>query len=393
MNSEQAPVTISLREIGLSFLRLGAIAFGGPAAHIAMMEDEFVKRKQWIAHEHFLDMLGVTNLIPGPNSTQMAIHIGYVKGGWKGLIVAGACFIVPAVAITLVFAYGYVAYGSTPSFAPFIAGIRAAVITVILGAVYRLGKPMLKNRFMVVTGLSVAVCSLFGLDTIALLFGAGIAGMLWNNRNRILNITEKEVLSSFAGALAFVMIVTTGAAAGIANDATTTSLGLYFLKIGSVLYGSGYVLVAFLQAGLVDAHHWLTQSQLLDAVAIGQFTPGPVLSTATFIGYVILGLPGAAVATLGIFLPSFIFVAAVGPFIPKLRKSPAMKGFLDGVNAAALGLMLAVCYTLGSTVLTNTSAWIIFILAAIAVFIRNINTMWLMLGSAAAGWLLSVFLK
>jgi chromate transporter len=358
-----------------------------------MMEDEFVKRKQWIAHEHFLDMLGVTNLIPGPNSTQMAIHIGYVKGGWKGLIVAGACFIVPAVAITLVFAYGYVAYGSTPSFAPFIAGIRAAVITVILGAVYRLGKPMLKNRFMVVTGLSVAVCSLFGLDTIALLFGAGIAGMLWNNRNRILNITEKEVLSSFAGALAFVMIVTTGAAAGIANDATTTSLGLYFLKIGSVLYGSGYVLVAFLQAGLVDAHHWLTQSQLLDAVAIGQFTPGPVLSTATFIGYVILGLPGAAVATLGIFLPSFIFVAAVGPFIPKLRKSPAMKGFLDGVNAAALGLMLAVCYTLGSTVLTNTSAWIIFILAAIAVFIRNINTMWLMLGSAAAGWLLSVFLK
>src|SRR5579883_909676 len=389
MNSDQPHSKLTLYEIGLSFLRLGVTAFGGPAAHIAMMEDEFVKRRQWVTHEHFLDMLGVTNLIPGPNSTQMAIHIGYTKAGWRGLIIAGACFIVPAVAITLVFAYMYVAYGTMPQFMPFMAGIRAAVITIILGAVYRIGKPMLKKRFMVVTGIGVAVGSLFGLDTIALLLGAGVAGMLWNNRNRIFNITEKEVLSSFAGT-SVLILAAVGATTFIADNATLTDLGLYFLKIGSVLYGSGYVLVAFLQAGLVDAHHWLTQSQLLDAVAIGQFTPGPVLSTATFIGYVIFGLPGAGVATLGIFLPSFVFVAAVGPFIPKLRKSPVMKGFLDGVNAAALGLMLAVCYMLGSTALTSTSAWVIFVLAGVAVFFRNVNAAWLMLGSAAMGWLLSL---
>lgn len=364
-----------LRELALLFMKLGTTAFGGPAAHIAMMEQEVVGRRKWISHEYFLDLLGATNLIPGPNSTEMAIHVGYVRAGWRGVFVAGVCFIAPAIMITLLLAYLYVTYGTTPQFEPFIYGIRAAIIAVILGAVIRLGKPFRGKRFMVVTGLAVAALNLLHIDEILLLLCAGVLGILWENRRRL---GGGMPVIFFSGAvLAVPLVASPGVAAG---PATLIGIGLFFLKIGSILYGSGYVLVAFLQAGLVESRHWLTQTQLIDAIAIGQFTPGPVLSTATFIGYVMLGIPGAAIATTGIFLPSFVFVLLTSPFVPRLRRSAVTRGFLDGVNAASLGLMLAVCVTLGSTTLTSISAWMIFLLAAIVLSKWNLNAAWIVGG-------------
>lgn len=375
---------VPLRALALAFLRLGTIGFGGPAAHIAMMEDEVVKRRKWLTHEQFLDLLGATNLIPGPNSTEMAIHVGYVKAGWRGLAVAGSCFIFPAVVITLLLAYLYVHFGTVPQLAAFMFGIRAAIIAVILAAVFRLSRSMLKKRFLVIIGLAVTILSLFRLDEIALLFGAGILSIVWEHRKRI----WQKVLSVFnANVLpAFVMFFSP---LGNEANASLTSLGLFFLKIGAILYGSGYVLVAFLQGGLVESYHWLTQQQLLDAIAIGQFTPGPILSSATFIGYVLLGFPGAAVATIAIFLPSFIFVMLSSPLIPKLRGSPIARSFLDGVNAAALGLMLAVCFSLGFASLTSLAGWFIFGLAIIVLVVWNLNAAWIILGSACLGGLLS----
>ena len=378
----------SLREIALLFLRMGTTAFGGPAAHIAMMEDEVVKRRQWITHEHFLDLLGATNLIPGPNSTEMAIHIGYVKAGWKGLVVAGACFILPAIVITLVLAHLYVLFGTVPQVGRFTWGIRAGVTAVILGAVFRLSKPMIKNPSMVIMGLAVAVLNLLHIDEIILLLGAGLAGLVWANRHR-LNISTLNVL--LLAPLPPITLSTQIASTSVQNPATLTGLGLFFLKIGSILYGSGYVLVAFLQSGLVDARHWISQTQLLDAIAVGQFTPGPVLSTASFIGYIIFGVPGALVSTLGIFLPSFIFVLIAGPFVPRLRKSPLASGFLDGANAASLGLMASVCITLGLSTFTGGGAWIIFVLAAATLLRWNLNPAWIVVGSAAVGWIVSSY--
>lgn len=379
----------SLAELAKVFFKLGVIGFGGPAAHIAMMEEETVKRRKWLTHEQFLDLLGATNLIPGPNSTEMAIHVGYVKAGWRGLAVAGSCFIFPAVAITLFFAYLYVHFGTVPQLAAFMFGIRAAIIAVILAAVYRLSRPLLKKRHLIVIGLSVAVCNVFHLDEIVLLFGAGLVNIVWEQRKRIwqraFSLFNVNVLSVFA------MFFSPLTKEVNAASASLVTLGLFFLKVGAILYGSGYVLVAFLQGGLVESYHWLTQQQLLDAIAIGQFTPGPILSTATFIGYVLLGLPGAAVATIGVFLPSFIFVMLSSPLIPKLRGSPLARSFLDGVNAGALGLMLAVCFSLGFTSLTSVAGGLIFGLAIIVLVVWNLNAAWIILGSACLGWLFSLY--
>ena len=373
-----------LREIGVLFLRLGSTALGGPAAHIAMMEDEIVKRRQWITHEHFLDLLGATNLIPGPNSTEMAIHIGFVKAGWKGLVVAGACFILPAIVVTLVLAHLYVAFGTIPQVGRFIWGIRAGVIAVILAAVLRLGKPVARKQAMVNIGLAVTILSLWHIDEVLLLLGAGAAGLVWSNRHRLITGSVNILLFAPLPSVSLSALV---APNNVQNPATLSGLGLFFLKIGSILYGSGYVLVAFLQGGLVDTRHWLSQSQLLDAIAVGQFTPGPVLSTATFIGYIILGVPGALISTLGIFGPSFLFVSIIGPYVPKLRKSLLASGFLDGVNAASLGLMAAVCITLGVSTFTSVSAWIVFALSAAILLRWNLNPAWIVLGSAMVGWL------
>ena len=375
-----------MRELALLFLKLGAIAFGGPAAHIAMMEEEVVKRRQWITHEYFLDLIGATNLIPGPNSTEMAIHIGYLRGGWKGVIVAGVSFIVPAATITTIFAFLYVTYGSLPQLGPFIAGIRSAIIAVILEAIIRLSKPITKNPFIIIMAVVVMILSLIGLNEILLLFGAGAIGLLWNYRQRL-----NQSLTSL---LSFLPIVSSSplnnpATIAIPASVTLVGLGLLFLKIGSTLFGSGYVLVAYLQGELVESRHWITQSQLLDAIAVGQFTPGPLSSTATFIGYVVLGIPGALIATAGMFLPAFVFVVASSPFIPKLRKSPFARGFLDGVNGASLGLMAAVTVILAVSALTSVITWSIFIVAILVIMSWNLNSGWIVAGSAALGWLVS----
>ena len=379
-------------ELAQLFVRLGFTAFGGPAAHIAMMEDEVVARRRWFTHEEFLDMLGVTNLIPGPNSTEMALHIGYRRGGLQGLVVAGASFILPAMLVTLAFAAVYTAYGTVPALGTIMGGIRAAIIAVILGAVSRLGKPLVKNPFQAALGTVVGVLSVLRVDALALLLVAGAAGIAWKERGKIRRLAA--AIAPLPAALCTLRGALPPGASSLSSPpegATLTGLGLFFLKIGSILYGGGYVLVAFLQQGLVEGRGWLTQSKLLDAIAVGQFTPGPILSTATFIGYTLFGIPGAIVSTGAIFLPSFVFVTAVGPFVPKLRKSEAMKGFLDGVNAGALGLMAGVCITLGIATLTGVTAICIFVVAAVVVFRWRVNAAWIVAGAAAAGWVAGLF--
>ena len=375
----------SLTEIAGVFLKLGTVGFGGPAAHISMMEDEIVRRRKWVSHDHFLDLLGATNLIPGPNSTEMAIHIGLARAGWRGLVVAGACFILPAVAITLVLARLYVAYGALPQLVSCIVGIRAAVIAVILGAVVRLGKAAVKSHLMTVVGLLVAGLSLAGVDELMLLLAGGIAGVVWDNRRTLLgNIMSGALVAGIP------LVQFAGGVPPSLSGPTLTGLGLFFLKIGAILYGSGYVLVAFIQGGLVESNHWLSQTQLLDAIAIGQFTPGPVLSTATFIGFLLLGYPGAAVSTVGIFLPSFVLVLITAPIIPKLRGSAYARGFLDGVNAASIGLMIAVCVMLGKSTLSGIGPWIILISASVTLFRWNVRAAWAALGGALAGGLFGI---
>ena len=387
-----------LGELAKLFFKLGVIGFGGPAAHIAMMEDEVVKRRLWLTSEHFLDLLGATNLIPGPNSTEMAIHVGYIYAGWLGLIVAGVCFILPAVLITAGFAWVYVAYGSLPQVAPLLYGIKPVVLAIILNALWRLGKKAVKTRKLLVIAVGVvALLLLLKLDeAIALLIG-GLLGMVW------LRTTDGDKLPGDQANL-LIASLTTGAtlkATGAvgASVATTSAatvplwqLGWFFLKIGSVLFGGGYVLVAFLQGGLVQEYGWLTQQQLLDAIAIGQFTPGPVLSTATFIGYIIAGVPGAIVSTVGIFLPSFVFVAMLNPLIPRLRASKWTRAFLDSVNVSSVALMAVVTLQLGAATLTVPEApFVDFLAVAIAIVsailaIRfSLNAAWLVLGAALIG--------
>lgn len=303
------------------FLKLGTIAFGGPAAHIAIMEEEVVRRRKWITREHFLDLVGATNLIPGPNSTEMAIHIGYIRAGVPGLIVSGLSFILPAVIITGVLAWMYVRFGAIPEVAPFLVGIKPAVISIILVAVIRLGKTAAKNTQLIIIGTAVGAASLLGISEILALLSGGMSGIILYKMKQ----SEGRVPSGWI--LPFLVNLgnifkSSEAKAAVAVSATGIigislwKLGLFFLKVGSVLYGSGYVLIAFLEGGLVKDYGWLTQQQLLDAIAIGQFTPGPVLSTATFVGYIVLGVPGALVSTAAIFLPSFIFVLLLNPIIP-----------------------------------------------------------------------------
>lgn len=380
--------------IGL-FLKLGIIAFGGPAAHIVMMEEEVVNRRKWITREHFLDLVGVTNLIPGPNSTEMAIHIGYIRGGLLGLVVSGLSFIIPAVIITGILAWVYVSYGSVPQVALFLFGIKPAVVSVILVAVIRLGRTAAKNTQLIIIGIAVAAASLLGMNEILALLSGGVIGIIlyWvkGPGNKKVSgwiiplLSQSFALLKSSDAKAAVAV----SAAGIAG-VSLWKLGLFFLKVGSVLYGSGYVLIAFLEGGLVKDYGWLTQQQLLDAIAIGQFTPGPVLSTATFVGYVVSGVPGAVIATCAIFLPSFVFVLILNPIIPRLRASKIMSAFLDAVNISAIGLMAAVVVQLAGSAVTDWRAVIIAAGTAIAGLRFKLNTAWLVAGGAVMGWVLKV---
>lgn len=384
------PSANGLREIALLFLRLGLIGFGGPAAHIAMMEEEVVARRRWFSREQFLDLLGATNLIPGPNSTEMAIHIGMVRAGLPGLVVAGLCFILPATAITLGLAWAYVRFQAIPQTSTLLLGVKPVVVAIILSAVVRLGKTGVKSPGLGALGFAVFALGLLGVNEIVLLLGGGAAGILWS---LLFRGPLRPPRFGLLGIVGFVVAALTAAGAVVAGAAASWSnpppslsnIGLFFLKIGSVLFGSGYVLIAFLRGGLVVEYRWLTELQLLDAVAIGQFTPGPVLSTATFIGYLLAGWLGACVATAAIFLPSFLFVLATNPLIPRIRHLAVTGSFLDAVNVSAIGLMAAVTAELGRAALGGWAEWAIGLAAIVGLVKFRLNPAWLVVGGAAVG--------
>ncbi|MCL6264880.1 chromate efflux transporter [Flagellimonas myxillae] len=366
-----------LFQIAKVFFKLGCIAFGGPAAHIAMMEDEVVTKRKWMTQEHFLDLMGATNLIPGPNSTEMTMHCGYERGGWRGLFLAGFFFIFPAVVITSVFAWLYQQYGQLPKVEPFIYGIKPAVISIILFAAYRLGKKAVKNAELAVLGVLTLAACLYGINEIAALFGCGFLGFFLYLIKR--NRKNTHVLVPF-----FLV------QSGISLPMGTLKIFMTFLKVGAILYGSGYVLFAFLDSELVS-QGWLTREALIDAVAVGQITPGPVLSTATFIGWQMNGITGALAATIGIFLPSFIFVLLLNPLIPKMRKSKVMRAILDAVNVAAVALIIAVCIQMGKDTLTDWRTMVIAVIGLGVVFIfKKANSAFIVLGGAIVGYLLTL---
>ncbi|HZJ42695.1 MAG TPA: chromate transporter [Pyrinomonadaceae bacterium] len=375
----------SLKELAFLFLRLGFTAFGGPAAHIAMMEDEVVRRRSWLTRDEFLDLLGATNLIPGPNSTEMAIHIGHRRRGWKGLIVAGTSFILPAMFIVMAIGWAYVRYRSLPQVAGILYGVKPVIIAVVVQAIWSLGHTALKTKLLAAVGIAGVVLTFLGVHELIILGGGGLLlALFYLSRKGSLKGTICAVFST--SPLTFLF------QSGIGSAAVATFnlwwLFLFFVKVGAVLYGSGYVLLAFIRADLVERWHWLTESQLLDAIAVGQVTPGPVFTTATFVGYVLGGSKGAVVATIGIFLPAFVFVALSGPLVPKIRNSPTAAAFLDGVNAAAMSLMFVVTYQLARSALIDVTTITLALLSAFLLLRFHVNSAWLILGGALAGWLL-----
>ena len=376
-----------LSELARLFLRLGVTAFGGPAAHISMMRDEVVARRGWLSDQHFLDLLGATNLIPGPNSTEMAIHIGYVRAGWRGLIVAGACFILPAMIIVMGLAWAYTQFGTTPRAAALLYGVQPIVIAIIAQALWGLGRQAVKGPLTAVIGLAVFSLYFTNVDPIALLIAGGLTVMIVANARRLRSGWASGLIAPPSGLGLPVFVASRATHFVSASHVDLAALFLSFLKIGSVLYGSGYVLLAFLHTEFVERLGWLTDRQLLDSVAVGQVTPGPVFTTATFIGYVLGGAPGAIVATIGIFLPAFVLVAISNPFIPRLRRSPWAGSLLDGVNVASLGLMAAVTVQLAQTAFVDILSVALGVVAAILLMRFKINSTWLVLGGALAGLL------
>lgn len=367
----------NLKEIAQLFFKLGCIAFGGPAAHISMMEDEVVHKRKWMTHEHFMDIIGVTNLIPGPNSTEITMHCGNERAGWKGLITAGVSFIFPAVTITSVFAWLYLTYGQLPAVEPYIYGIKPAVISIIIIAALRLGKKAVKNKAMAVFGTLTLVACLAGVNEIIALFSCGFLGLIY-----YLFQKNKNNLKSFFPLLLF----------QINEPLKISVLKIFFsfLKVGAILYGSGYVLFAFLDAELVTKG-WLTRQVLIDAIAVGQITPGPILSTATFIGWQMNGILGAIAATIGIFLPSFIFVLIFNPLIPKMRKSKIFGAVLDAVNVASVALIIAVCIEMTKDTLTDWRTVLIAIVClSVVFFFKKLNSAFIVLGGALLGYVLQL---
>ena len=369
-----------LTEVVKLFLKLGITAFGGPAAHIAIMHNEVVKRRKWLDNQQFLDILGATNLIPGPNSTEMAIHIGFLRAGWLGLIAGGTCFIMPAILIVITLAWIYVRYGSSIEANWLLYGIKPVVIAVIVIAIRDLGRKAVKGLLTIAVGLGVFGLYFLRVNEIGLLFMGGLIVMVGANIPRLRQTGSKNL---------FLPLSALTMPASIAASFNLPLLFLTFLKIGAVLYGSGYVLLAFMHADFVTRLGWLTEQQLLDAIAIGQITPGPVLTTATFVGFILGGMPGALIATLGIFLPSFVFVAISNPLIPKVRNSAWIGGLLDGVNIASLGLMGAVTVDLGRASLINIPTIIIALVSIVLLMRFKINSTWLIVGGAMIGLLTS----
>jgi len=370
-----------LGELAALFAKLGTIAFGGPAAHVALMQDEIVERRRWMSRQRFLDLLGASNLIPGPNSTELAIHIGYARAGWPGLLVAGTCFIVPATLIVLGFAWAYVEYGSTPAGEALLYGVQPVMIAIVVRALAKLVPTAARDWLLGAVFIAAIVLFLVGINELVLLFGFGLLVMLARNTSRLGRGAASAIVLPL-GILPF--------AQDAAVPVTLERLFLTFLKIGAVLYGGGYVLLAFLQNDFVDRLGWLTQQQLVDAVAIGQVTPGPLFTTATFVGYVLEGVPGALLATLAIFLPSFLLVALTHPFIERMRASTWFSGLLDGVNAAAVGLMAGVTFELGRDVIVDVATSLIALAAVVILFAARINSAWLILAGAVCGLVLQL---
>ncbi len=382
----------NLKELALFFLRLGTTAFGGPAAHIAIMEDEVVRRRQWITREKFLDLLGAANLIPGPSSTEMAIFIGYLCEGWAGLLLSGICFIAPAMVIVMGFAWAYVRFGNLPQVAWLLYGVKPVVIAIILQALWQLGRTAIKNRFLGVLVIIDILLNFLGINILILLFGTGVISGIWQGLVQDRARNWKPLFIMFLSVCCFLAV--TYFAEGLYSTGKAAfgllPLFLFFVKIGSIVFGSGYVLLAFLQADLIGHWHWLTTTQLLDAIAVGQVTPGPVFTTATFIGYLLAGLPGALIATAGIFLPSFTFVAASSPLIPRLRKSAVAGAFLDGVIIASLTLMAWVTWSLGRDAVVDLPSVLLVLGSALLLFRFGLNSLWLVLGGALIGFLMHV---
>jgi chromate transporter len=354
-----------LKEIWILFTKLGFLAFGGPAAHIAMLETEAIEKKKWLKRDRFMDFMGATNIIPGPNSTEMVMLVGYERGGIPGLFIAGGAFIIPAMLLVLVFGVMYVTYGSLPELTTVLDGVKAVIMAVIINALYRLFRNVIKSKEALLFGVSIAAVYLLGIGEIPLLFIAGALMMLWKNKDRILGKTYS---------LALPMIFLT------------------FLKIGAVLYGSGYVLLAFLEAEFVETLGVLTEQQILDSVAVGQFTPGPVFTTATFIGYILGGFQGAVLATIGIFLPAFILVIFLKPLIYKLRENKWLSGALDGVNIASLVLMAVVSVKLGMSSIISVTTALIFIGSMVGIMKYNINTAWLIIAGGGINWIVQMII-
>lgn len=415
------PGSVPLGEVASLFLKLGTIGFGGPAAHIALMEDEVVRRRRWISREDFLDLVAASNLIPGPNSTELAIHLGHRAAGWRGLAVAGLCFILPAVFIVSAIGWLYLEYGSMPQAAWLLYGVKPVIIAVVLQALWGLGKSALKTVPRAILAVAALALSLLGVDELAVLFGAGAlwAAGRWVAARREagargdggspalalvpMTLPGADAAGQGAGAATAIGTVGGSAAGSVTGSVTGTvavtvagtaagsaafgllPLFLFFLKVGSVIYGSGYVLLAFLESDLVERFGWLTRAQLLDAVAVGQVTPGPVFTTATFIGYVLGGPAAAAVATVGIFLPAFFFVAVSGPLIPRIRRSPVAGAALDGVVTASLALMAAVTLGLGRAAVVDAVTAALAVVSAVLLVRFRLNSMWLVAGGALAG--------
>jgi len=370
----------SVGEVAALFLKLGLIAFGGPAAHIALMRDEVVKRRHWLTDQQFLDLLGAANLIPGPSSTELAIFIGYRRAGRIGLVLAGTLFILPAMLIVLAFAWAYGQYGSTPAAAWLLYGVKPVIIAVVVQAVWGLGKTAVKGPLLAVVSIVVLLLYLLGGNVIALLFGGGIVVLLVENARRLRRSASALV---WLPHLSLLQVAPAGLSA--AEPFSLGVLFLTFLKIGAVVFGSGYVLLAFLRADFVDQLHWLTDQQIIDAVAVGQFTPGPVFTTATFIGYLLGGLPGALLSTLAIFLPGFVLVAVIYPLVPRLRGSPWASAFLDGANVAAIGLMAGVSWDLGRAAIVDVLTAALALIAFVLLLRFKLNSAWLVVLGGVVG--------
>jgi chromate transporter len=352
----------SLGALAWAFLRLGTTAFGGPAAHVAMMEDEFVRRREWLTRQEFLDLVGAASLIPGPSSTEVAIYVGYRRAGWRGLLLAGACFILPAAVMVTLLAALYEHSGKLPAVGAALYAVKAVIIAVVVQALVGFARTAIKGPALLVLGLAAAAACFAGLPPLAVLAAAGVLAMAARAASRA---GDRAILPVTAASMAKVFAL--------------------FLKIGSIVFGSGYVLLAFLRDDLVTRTHWLTEGQLVDAVAVGQVTPGPVFTTATFVGYLLGGVPGAIAATVGIFLPSFVLVAASGPLIPRLRRSPWAGAFLDGVNVASLALMAVVTVQLARAAIVDGITAALAVVAAVLLLRWRVNSAWLVLGAAVIG--------